>query len=100
MEILCELQRGGGLEIWPLFKDIQSRLRIGAFYQYWDELSQSGDFDDGDDSFSNVTLSIDYYLDAKQRIGVSLSYINGDDPAKGLLDQDYMQFGWVFMTGK
>ena len=89
----------GGILVKPFARDIASRLQFGLSAKYWNELSQSGNFDDGDDSFDNVEVYINYYLDDEHRFGLGLTYFDGDNPTDGLLDQRYTQFGIVVKTG-
>ena len=89
-----------GVHFYPAFGAIKRRLELSAMYQYWNEVTQSGIFDDNNDDFDLFKTYILYYLDDKLQYGLTLSYQDGDDPSEGLLDQSFVRLGLIIKLGK
>ena len=90
----------GGVILFPLFAKVKTQFQLGMSLQYWDELNSSGSFDDMNDDFTNWSVYANYFFNSKETIGLGVTYVDGDDPSKGLLDQKYTQVGLVIRTGK
>ena len=89
-----------GVHVYPAIGAIKKRLELSAMYQYWNEVTQSGIFDDNNDDFDLFKTYILYYLDDKLQYGLTLSYQDGDDPSEGLLDQSFVRLGLIIKLGK
>jgi len=94
---------GAEIEIFPLAKYIKDRLRLHARYTAWSTLDATGVYGglarDEWSAYFEAGLSYFFFVDtpapgvetAKQtRIGIGLTYQNGDDPELGLEDLDLL----------
>ncbi len=88
-----------GIYAIPFISLLDQRLEFSFATQYWKATSNSGMFDDQNSEYGNLSASINYFFDDNKRIAMGASYVNGDDPSSGLLDQSYFEVGVHVRTG-
>lgn len=57
------------------------------------DLHEWGRIDDGDDDHALFRATLTQALDQDSHVGLTLRYVNGEDPSIGLNDAEYVQFG-------
>lgn len=83
----------GSMEVglYPFGEELRKNLELRSSITYWRDLSQHGGFDGSKEDRRVFKAGMTYYFDADQHFGVSLDYVNGEDPELSLPDQEYLQ---------
>ncbi len=72
-------------EYWPFPSKTEQFLQLIFDYTYRTVISEkSCDLDD----VSELSLSLNLYLDGKGNVGIGLDYVNGEDPQNGFIDRE------------
>ncbi len=75
----------------PFTDRLNERLSLVGNYAFYDLVGSSTFLSN---SNSNTSLSLNYYLDQKKRVAISLNYENGESPTRNFLNQEITSFGF------
>lgn len=71
-------------------------LIFSVSYQYWNDLSKDEETFGTDDTHSMKKYKISYPLDLEGKFKIYAAYVDGEDPVKGQLKQEYSEIGLEF----
>jgi hypothetical protein len=77
--------------LYPFAKSLDEKLKLVFDYSYRSTIG-SNDLIDNSNTFTDVSL--DYYLDEKNRIALGFSYSNGQSPSRNFLDEEKWGIGF------
>ena len=71
-------------------------------YSYWIDILESSDIDTGDDTHALLELSADFYFVRAEgspgwTMGIGIEFVDGEDPTKGLPDQEFTRVAFKFI---
>lgn len=71
------------------YKYAYNSIQASFGYKYWYDFSQSGRYDTTQKKHKLIETELLYYLDGDKHFSLGTSYVNGENPSKGLQDQEY-----------
>ena len=77
--------------LYPFAEALDSQLELQVSRDQWFGVYETNGVHPGDDTRGLFQTSLTYFLDSEQRIGVAVSYVDGQNPRQGKPDQTYWQ---------
>jgi hypothetical protein len=80
--------------IYPGFQKLGARLEIVSSLTAWQDFAESSALDTRRDRHVLRTVAVNYFLDADKHYALGFSWIDGENPAEGLVEQRYKQIAF------